>query len=213
MRMAIVAAALMLGGCNLVTSTTPMFSAEDVKGQAQLRPGVWMDEHQSCDFDVKAPVDAWPACADGWIISGGAVIGPRQKGTPRAAWVSYPMLLVAGDPPLFQIRLDTPPGTAGPYFYAGVEVLKTDEQGRITALKSWPTLCGPPPPKETNPKPNPDGSIPLAGLTKAMIPGLVVDPTKQNCLALTPGPLRVSARQSQAWGDNNRSKWVRDGDR
>ena len=172
-----------------------------------------MDEHQSCEFDAKAPIDTWPTCANGWLIAPGAVIGPRERGAPRAAWVSSPTVLAASEPPVLQIKLDTPAGVLGPYIYAGVEVLKTDDQGRIIEMKSWPALCGPPPPPEPAGKTNPDGSKPIPTLTKALIPGLVADAAKTNCLAVDPGPVRVSARLSKAWGDANLSRWVRDGDR
>lgn len=49
--------ALALGGCDFITSSTPMFSAAAARWQAQPRPGVWMDEHQSCDFDASTPID------------------------------------------------------------------------------------------------------------------------------------------------------------
>jgi hypothetical protein len=205
-------AALGLAGCDIVTSTTPMFSEADAHGQAQLRAGVWMDEHQTCDFDVKAPVDTWPSCANGWVVRPGAVTGPRERGAPRAAWVTSPIVLAAGDPAVLQIRLGDEDGLAVTYIYAGVRPLKRDAEGRITEMASWPALCGPPPP------PDPSGKDPNSkdggGLTQAPIEGLTLDPAHKTCIATTPGPVHVSVLKSEAWnGAPDRSRWVRDGER
>jgi hypothetical protein len=215
MRMIVLAvlglAAMGLGGCNIVTSDTPMFTAADAHGQAQMRPGVWTDEQQACDFDAKAPVDTWPNCARGWVVTPGGVTGPREPGQPRSAWVESPTVLAAGDPPVLQVRADVgeslPARTLPSYIYAGVRALKLDAEGRIVEIETWPAQCGPPPP------PGPDGK---GGdrLTNDPIPGLVVDREKNTCKAVTPQPLRVSARRSEAWATiMNRSRWVRDGER
>jgi hypothetical protein len=181
---------------------------------------VWIDEHQTCEFDVNAPVDAWPKCAKGWVTTPGGVTGPREPGQPRVAWVEVPTVLAAGDPPVLQVRADTvegmpgalPPGVLPAYIYAGARALKLDAEGRIVEIMTWPVLCGPPPP------PNPDGKggddKGLGGLTNAPFPGLVVDRKKDTCKAVTPGPLRAAARRSEALAqDPDRARWVRDGDR
>ena len=200
-------AALGLAGCNMVTSTTPMFTEKDARGQAQPRPGVWMEERPTCDFDVKVPVDSWPKCARGWIVAPGAAIGPRAQGAPRAAWVSSQTVFAAGDPPIMQIKIEGLAEFAPPYFYGGMRPLKLDAEGRIVELRSWPALCGPPPP------PDPD-SKEIGGLTKQPIEGLTIDHEHENCIAATPDLVRLSVGKSEAWsGEDLRSRWVRDGDR
>ena len=204
---AVLGAALGLAGCNMVTSTTPMFADKDIRGQAQPRAGVWMSEHQTCDFDAGAPIDTWPKCADGWIVAPGAVIGPREQGAPRAAWVSNPTVFAAGDPPVMQIHIAGATEPIPPYLYAGIRPLKLDAEGRIVEFKSWPALCGPPPPPDPNSKE-------IGGLTKEPIEGMTLDQSHQSCIATTPDLVRLSVRKSEAWsGDGDRSRWVRDGDR
>jgi hypothetical protein len=204
-----------LGGCNIVTSDTPMFTTADAQGQAQMRPGVWMDEQQTCDFDVNAPVDTWPKCARGWVVTRSGVTGPREQGQPRAAWVESPTVLAAGDPPVLQVRADVgqgmpgelPAGVLPAYIYAGARALKLDAEGRIVEMETWPVLCGPPPP------PGPDGKG-GDGLTNDPFPGLVVDRKKDTCKAVTPGPLRAAARRSEALAQSpDRARWVRDEER
>jgi hypothetical protein len=201
--------ALMLGGCNLITSPTPMFSSADVRGQAQTRPGVWTEDQKDCAFDERQPMDTWPHCASGWVVQPGGVLA-APPGDPPPPLHLYPTLLVAGDPPILQVRADDKPGAPPTYVYLGVKVLKTDAEGRITAYKGWPALCGPPPPKNT------DGSPTNNGRTLQIIEGLKPDPDGANCIASTPAPIRLSAARSEAWRDNadhDHAHWVRDGEK
>jgi hypothetical protein len=93
-----------------------------------------------------------------------------------------------------------------------VRLLKTDAQGRIVEYKAWAALCGPPP------APDPTGEK-SAAVTDKLLAGLVVDKDNQDCIAIAQGPVRVSARASEAWGgdednrDRDTVRWVRDGDR
>jgi hypothetical protein len=208
---AILCGVLVLGGCNMITSPTPMFSAADVKGQAQLRPGVWTDDRKDCAFDQRQPLDAWPDCANGRIVRPDGVLGPAKGGAPIADWHLYPTLLVAGDPPILQVRADDKPNQPPMYVYLGLEVLKTDAQGRIAAYRQWPALCGPPPPDDANGPSN-------HGLTLQLIEGLTIDKDNANCVATTPAPIRVSAARSDAWRDKSddgrdHAHWVRDGEK
>jgi hypothetical protein len=212
MRLAILAAsggaALLLGGCNMITSPTPMFSGADVLGQAQMRPGVWTQDQTSCPFDERQPMDAWPHCAGGWVARPGGVLA-APGGDPKPALHFYPTLLVAGDPPILQVRADDKPGAPPTYIYMGVKVLKTDAEGRIIAYQDWPALCGPPPPTDANgPTHN--------GQTLQPFAGLVLDKDDPNCVASSPAPIRISAARSEAWREKDaidHAHWVRDGDK
>ena len=57
------AAASLLGGCNMVMSETPWFSVADQTGAPQLREGVWVEPGANCAFIKDDPVDKWPTCA------------------------------------------------------------------------------------------------------------------------------------------------------
>jgi hypothetical protein len=95
--------ATLLGGCNLVTSTTPLFSARDAQGQAQLRPGIWMNVDASCTVDAAKPLADWPKCANAWVVRPGEVMAGRDPGAAPATWVSYKFVLARGDPAVMQV--------------------------------------------------------------------------------------------------------------
>jgi hypothetical protein len=202
--------AALLAGCNMVTSTGPLFSSAETAGQPQMRSGVWMDEDASCAVDRAQPVDKWPGCADSWVVHPGVILAGRDPGTPPSAWTRYPTLLVRGEPPVLQIAVGDDTGVAG-YAYVGLRVLKTDAEGRIIEYKAWPALCGPPP------APDPTGEK-SAVLTDRPFDGLVLDAQHQDCVASAQGPVRVSARESEGWGGDedhrgrDHARWVRDGE-
>jgi hypothetical protein len=206
----VMAAGLLLGGCNIVTSTTPLFTPADAKGQAQLHPGVWADERTGCQFDDTRPVDTWPDCADGWVVRPAAVLSGRDKGVPADKWTAYPYLLVRGDPAVLQIAA-ADPGGAQTYLYAGLRPLKLDAGGRVIEYQVWPAQCGPPPSATT-----PSGADPIT--TQHPLEGLAMDPAKHDCIASAPGPVRESVRLSETWlgtdqEGRDRARWVRDGER
>jgi hypothetical protein len=211
MRIAAMAgAAALLAGCNGVMSTTPLFSAEDAKGQPQLRSGVWMAENASCAFDASLPLDRWPGCSDGFVVRPGVVVAGRDPGSPPSSWNLYSFVLAKGDPAVLQITEDDGSGAPLIYLYAGLKSLKLDPQHRVIEYKVWPALCGPPPP---------DGSDSSDGvMTQQPIEGLVVDAAKHDCVASAQAPVLVSVQKSEAWnGDANmgrdHARWVRDGER
>jgi hypothetical protein len=212
MRLAAMAcAALMLAGCNMITSPTPMFTAADARGQSQLRPGIWTDDRKDCAFDERQPIESWPHCANGWIVRPDGVLGEATAGARVADWHLYATVLAAGDPPILQIRVDEKPGQAPVYVYLGFEALKSGADGRITAYRQWPALCGPPPPSDANGPTN-------GGLTLQAIEGVSLDKASGNCVALTPAPIRLSVARSDAWREKSddgrdRAHWVRDGER
>jgi hypothetical protein len=207
----IIAAALLLGGCNVVTSTKPLFAAADAQGQAQLRPGVWANERAGCKFDDTRPMDTWPDCADRWVVRPAAVLAARDNALPRDQWTLYSYLLVRGDPAILQIAASDPGGAATTYLYAGLRPLKRDGGGRVVEYKAWLAQCGPTPPADPSGK-----NDPLT--TTQPLEGLVMDPAKHDCIASAPGPVRESVRLSEAWlgtdqEGRDRARWVRDGER
>ena len=201
-------AAGMLAGCNVITSPTPLFFPKDAKGQAQLRPGVWTDERKGCDYDASQPIDRWPDCANVWVVRPGEVVGIKDRGSPtRPSTAHYPIVLARGDPPVLQIG-DTDDPASTLYLFGGLKPLKYDDQGRIVEYKAWPTLCGPPPAQD------PTGGKPTPSLSQHMIEGLTPDDKQQDCIAHDQRPVRISARESEAWGGEDQegrdlSRWVR----
>jgi len=133
---------LSLGGCNMVTTQTPMFTVADGAGAPPIRSGVWRNEKPDCQFEETTPQDAWPTCA---AANGGV-------GNPPL-WLE-----AAGDPPLLQIPLTLPYNKGAPpmYVYMAFRSLKLDDKGRVIAMKEWPVKCGPPPPPEKT-EPDPAG--------------------------------------------------------
>ncbi|HEX4196698.1 MAG TPA: hypothetical protein VHZ26_04585 [Caulobacteraceae bacterium] len=207
---ALIGLGALLAGCNMVTSTSPLFSSADVRGQPQPRPGVWMDEDNTCIFDTAKPIGQWPGCADAWVVHPGAILAGRDPGTPISAWTSYKTTLAKGDPAVLQIEVgaDNPPKG---YIYVGLRTLKSDSHGRVIEYKAWPALCGPPAP------PDPTGQQPPA-VTQQPIAGLVIDKDHHDCTASAKGPVLAAVKASEAWGGDadgrgrDHARWVRDGD-
>ena len=207
---ALIGLGALLAGCNTVTSTTPLFSSADARGQPQPRPGLWMDEDNTCVFDTTMPIGQWPGCADAWVVHPGEILAGRDPGTPASAWTHYKTILVKGDPALLQIEVgaDSPPKG---YIYVGLRPLKFDPQGRVIEYKAWPALCGPPPP------PDPTGEKSTTA-TQQPIAGLIVDKDHDDCIASAKGPVLVSVGKSEVWGGDSdgrgrdHARWVRDGD-
>ena len=213
----LICAGLMLAGCNIVTSRTPLFFAKDAQGQAQLRPGVWMDEKPDCRFDTTLPVDKWPDCADTWVVRPGEVLAAHDAAKPAGSdgWTHYKIILAHGDPPVLQVAVGEEAGVALGYVYAGLKPLKLDDQGRVVEYKSWIAMCGPPPPADAT-------GAHSAIATQAPIEGMEMDAKHENCTASAPEPVRQSVRLSEAWNDKDASKtdegrnlahWVRDGEK
>jgi hypothetical protein len=214
---AIICAAGLLAGCNIVTSEKPLFFARDAAGQPQLRPGVWMDEKTGCDIDLAKPMDKWPDCADAWVVRPGEILAAHDTTTaakPAAdGWTHYPFVLARGEPAILQVAMTDDAGKAA-YVYGGLRVLKRDAQNRAVEYKLWPALCGPPPSADASD--TGDGMV-----TRHPIDGLVIDKKNHDCIASDPGPVRVSVTKSEAWNDadakenegRDRAKWVRDGEK
>jgi hypothetical protein len=191
MRIVVAIAALaVLGGCNMVHSSAPMFSAADSAGAPTFRDGVWASPDRGCQFDPNTPVKSWPKCADG-----SSTIAPATGET---------YLFVAGDPLILQVRHEDDDHKVD-YYYAGVEPLKLDAQGRITAFKGWLIQCGPPPPAPKSPR-----ATRRYG-TRHPLQGLTMDPDGDDCMPASPAAVRAAAAPSRAWtGTQNTNIWVRD---
>ena len=204
---AAIGAAAMLAGCNVVTSTTPLFSAADARGQPQLRPGLWIEEKQGCAVDTALPIDRWPGCADGWVVRKSEVIAGRDPGSAPSTWVHYPIVLAKGEPAVLQVAM-AENGGAPTYVYGGLRALKLDPQGQVVEYRLWPALCGPPP--------DPTGKT-SSMVTLQPIEGLVIDKEGQDCVASARDPVRESVGKSEAWDGQdqqgrNMARWVRDGE-
>jgi len=214
MRMALLAA-LLLGGCNMVLTPTPMLTKADEGGAPGFKPGVWRGKDDpACAVDEHAPLDSWPGCANGAVVGDDDISVYQTVNGQRTAKAKVAYVLAAGEPRLLQISLaGVPLGPAlslslSGYVYGGLRPTKTDEAGRITAYSAWLVLCGPPPP------PNAHGAN-TSFATLAPFPGIVMDKTRQNCTTNSVAALRQAAVESAKLSDASPSTsyWVRDGDR
>ncbi len=202
-------AALTLGGCNLVTSPTPVFAAADAAGAPALRPGVWAAPEKDCDFTPADSADTWPQCAAGVLVTPDKVFEADTPDDPA------PYVLAAGDPRILQLYVDlsglqpssdhAPPRHA--YFFMGVKPQAHDSAGRITRAEIWFIACGPPSPKgsgggvETQ-----DGSI-----TQKPLPGMTLNDA--GCSPKDQAALRGAVGPSRVWDSDHRViHWLRDGD-
>jgi len=182
----LVCAGLLLASCNMVTSATPLFSSADAR-QPGFRSGVWLVEDKTCAVDTTKPMTEWPDCADAWLVHPGEILAGRDPSKPLVSWTHFKTVLTRGDPAVMQIGVG-PEGTdPGGFAYAGVRVLKTDAERRVVEYRTWAALCGPPPP------PNPNGQN-SAVLTDKLLPGLVADEHKQDCIASDKAPVLASVK-------------------
>jgi len=217
-----------VGGCNVVMTDKPLFTVADAAGAPPLRPGVWSFFHEAgCQVDESRPFAEWPSCSGGGIVRAGEIAG-HKAGAPPGELEREPLIIAGGDPRIIQVqvKIDVTAGAEAtasgggeasatatatspkeqPYGYAGLKPTKFDAQGRLTAFRFWPVLCGPPPPKNAKGEDTALGTLhPLAGLE--MKPGDAV------CTTHSADALRNAARASQAWDDQRQeSHWVRDGE-
>lgn len=157
-----VCAAVSLSGCNMVVSERPWFAAPS---GPQLKEGIWaMLDTADCVVDPAAALPDWPDCARPVLVRGGEYLGPAadDEALPPAErldparWDKIGHVLADGTPQVDQIASTRPVAAAGPpvdgvsegklfYIYTAVQPTGTDGEGRITALRRWPVLCGPKP--------------------------------------------------------------------
>jgi|SRR5579862_279381 hypothetical protein len=213
--MALAASATALAGCgNAVTSPKALFAAPDARGQAQPRPGVWgyssSTKLPTCKVDTSQPVGTWDSCAGGFIVRPGEIYS--QDGPDKPLKLDYRFVLARGAPAVLQALELGDKDFGGQYYFAGVRPLKFDAQGRVIELRAWQAMCGPPPPDD------PTGNA--HKLTDRMIPGLTADDRRDNCIAKSAAPVRLSAKDSDSWAAKSSGgvsemylQWVRDGER
>jgi hypothetical protein len=198
--------ALLLGGCNVVTSKTALFIPSDQAGALRLRPGVWVRPDANCVFDPAGPVTTWTSCANAMLVR------PNDIADPQDPHQSASYTIAAGDPPIVQIDDIT---RSPPIFYfQGLRPLKFDAQGQIVEARLWNVQCGPP-------EPPPAHGATAYRPTKAPLPGLEMDTDGMNCEANDALAVRRAARASLAWpqsdlwprsadGESIPIRWVRD---
>jgi hypothetical protein len=197
----ILAIALSLGGCNMVTSKRPLFTPADTHDTPVFKAGLWASDDPACTFDVAKPKAEWPECAGGSAIPAGQGVLHDEGGTE--------VLIAMGDPLIIQIHPAPTDGKAGGWFYGAVRPIHRDAQGQVTSVESWPIECGPPPPE---PKPSTTAKTPDPKdfVTKQPLPGLKID--GGNCLAVDPKVVRSAALANLAWQKPQKSHWVRAAD-
>lgn len=216
----LLAAVLALGGCNLVVSEKPVFTAADAAGAPALRPGVWSATQPGCDFKSSDPVAAWPKCAGGGVITATAIMasvessgaGPPDQPPPTTAkpQTTIPYVLAAGDPRVMQINFKLPPEAgvgSALYYFVAIKPAAPDARGRIVQAEIWPIQCGPPPPA----KPASAGAdADQGGITDHPLPGMTV--AQGLCSPVDKAAVVNAAKASRAWADQvGTLRWVRDG--
>ena len=216
----VLAAALMLGGCNMVYAEQPLFTAADATGAPTLRPGLWSKRAADCVFDAAKPIAEWPECADPVLVT------PARIGDPGKPDKQGPYLLAGGDPRVMQMELTLDAEKPPIWIFIGLKPLKSDAQGRITEARTWMVQCGPPPPPPAATPAPPANETPeqaeariqaeiaatmAAGVTLEPLPGLEVK--EGMCIARERAPVRNATQASLAWDDGEESiiYWVRDG--
>ncbi len=221
-------AAALLGGCNIVVSPTPVFTAADSVGAPTLRGGLWVSTKPDCAFQETKPLASWPDCADSFMAVAGGLRAAGEKGRGKPA---SPYVIAAGDPLVLQAQPDVEVGggadasasggaTASasasvtttqsgppPYVFLAVHPLALDAQGRMIRIEEWPVMCGPPPPD-----PKPDTPIDKqSSVTEHPLPGLKIE--GQVCTPAGKAAVLGAAKASRAYGPLQTSHWVRDDER
>lgn len=201
----IMAATLLLGGCNVVVTKDPLFTRASEVGAPTLKAGLWrMEMDPKCAVDETKPLLQWPECAAGAVIKDGMAGYYDRKADPeRPVWKQQPLILAAGDPRVLQVQTEVGGDVkmdSSPYLYLGVRVIKSDAAGTITEFSLWPVLCGPPPPGDQDP------------LTKHLLPGLTAKADDPVCTTTSIPALQNAAKASEAWTPEvKKGHWVRDG--
>jgi hypothetical protein len=211
---------LLLGGCNMVTTKTPLFGPADVVGAPQLRPGVWRgDPDRQCAFDEARPIARWPDCANAFVVQDGQLSFHNLNAKGRPTVSTTPFVLAGASPSVLQATEANPDAKGASdstadraYYYMGLRPTKTDAQGRITAFAAWSAMCGPPPPSDAK---STDGQHARYG-SLTPLPGLTMDKEENNCTTSSQDAVRAAAAASEKWSKSDSligAHWVRDGDR
>jgi hypothetical protein len=201
---------LMLGGCAVVTSDRPLFSAAERAGAPVLKPGLWAMPNADCRYDEQAQAATWPECANPSVVTAATIAGGERDASGRTSQV-LAYVLARGDPPVVQVAAP-PSEPKGPKFvYAGLRPTAFDGDRRVTAARIWLALCARPPRAKDATLTPPPETLP---------PGLVKRPGDPSCVAAAADPVRKAVVRSEGWiaagGADDLSlsaHWVRDGDR
>jgi hypothetical protein len=218
--LALLAATLALGGCNLVVSERPVFTAADAVGAPSLRAGVWSASQPDCDFKASDPVADWPKCAGGGVITPTAImasVDPNSPGSPdqppatiAKPQMTIPYVLAAGDPRVMKINVMLPPGAgslSALFYFAALKPVARDADGRIVQAELWPIQCGPPPPPKAA---SAGADADQSGVTDHPLPGLKA--ADGMCTPTDKAAVQNAAKASRAWaGQTGTLRWVRDG--
>ncbi len=221
MRQLFVAASLLvLGGCNVVMTKTPLFGSADAAGAPQLRLGVWRGEpDRPCAVNEALPIARWPDCANVLVVQDGLLSFHNRDAKGQPTLSSTPFVLAGGSPSVLQATEDDPDAKEGSapadrraYFYMGLRPTKTDPKGRITAFTAWSAMCGPPPPNDAK---TTDGKNTRYG-SLSPLPGLTMDKQENNCTTSSKDAVHAAAAASEQWTKPESmvgAHWVRDGSR
>jgi len=215
---AVLAVAAALGGCNLVVSPAPMFTAGDAHGLPALRSGVWASPDAGCSFKSADPFDKWPHCANGAIVGPDSISGPAttpsdaaSSAPPASEQTVVPYILAGRDPRVMQVRFGAALTKGAPpvvlYYFVALRPVASDASGQITAAQIWPVQCGPPPPKNAKVDAN---TNPNDLATRHPLPGMKLD--NGLCAPADKAAVVNAAKASRAWADQIATlRWIRDG--
>jgi hypothetical protein len=203
--------ALDLGGCNLVVSPEPWFTAANAIGAPVLRNGLWLTDDADCKVRELRPAERWPKCAKIFVVRDGEWLSLQRdqaEGDAGYKWESVPSLIASGDPPIVQTQMEGEDATRV-YVYLALRPTGFDEAGRVTSLEDWWVQCGPLPPDATVKSPGGRDAVEDSYVTDQPFPGLTVE--DHDCTAADVDTLRGAAKLSEPLERHGRMHWIRDG--
>lgn len=203
-------AVTLLGGCTIVGSDKPLFTATDSVGAPVLRPGLWAMPNDDCDYDEASPAKGWPECANATVVTADRLSG-GERGPSGKTKGALAYRIATGDPPGLQVAAPEDEKDGPKFIYAGLRPLDFDKQGRATKLRVWLALCAKPPTFE-------DGKAPDLPRPDKLPEGLEARP-KGSCVALNAQAARAAIKRSEEWLTGGKSEdmfltahWVREGE-
>ncbi len=189
---------LALSGCDNLVTEQPLL-AKSARAP-QLREGVWVTgPDKRCLIDAGKSAGRRTACtSDLALVTGDTIAGLDEPGKPPTSY-----RLASGSPIIAQIDLSDP-STGPEFYYGGLEPVRFGRDGKITAFRAWPVLCGPPG--------KPDSRRALEGPpTAKLFPGLTRLPGKpKGCTTRSVDVARVAAMRSRRVSPPSEAHWIRD---
>lgn len=227
-----------LSGCNVVVSEDPWFTGADAAPTPVLRDGLWLSAEPDCRVDETRPAERWPDCADATFVRGEERWSMRWDRTDSrsrgrrnfAGWESGDdptgdgLLVANGDHLILQFQAENEPnappsdtadegaGKTEPrgYMYGVMRPVRFDNAGQVEAYETWVVQCGPlPEPVRTGRTEEGDSVESTPHVTDRPFPGLTV--VDDNCIAESVEALRRAAVLSEALGNKDEFRWVREG--